>query len=730
MNIPSMESHLRSLCREKRVSLFFRIFICLAIVAALNANGESPRQACAGTPAVESASTPAKTVRVGYVESPRFMKGKSDADIKSGMAYDYLQKVSYYTNWSYIYVYGDWDTILNKLYRGEIDVMAGVSKTPEREGRLLFPEYTMGSENYYIFTYADRPLASLGLPGIAGYTVSVNRNTIMDDILRQWNDEGNHQINITTYGGNEERYRAFHNYQADATVDTDNAVFQEDNMVPIALIGKSDFYLAVNKERPDLVEDLNAALTKINSINPSFTGKLANDYFSGLAVTSTLQADELDWIIDHPTITVGYVDDYLPLSDQDEKGQAIGVIRDVLQEITLKLNIQDRTRLTYIPYKSYEAMIDALQEGAVDVAFPVNNDVAQAEKDGLYLSSEVISTPMYLVYTGEYNDLALHRMAAKRDNSIGDIYIHAHFPNVELVYYDDINEVLDAVKNGDVDGCVLNQFRKDSYLLHADYSTLKTVTLNDYPGRSFAVKHGNNKLLSILNRGITCLPPEFGLTSTYAYTGKNISLTFKDYVMQNLFPVLTIAGIITAVLGSLIAYIVLMHRNRKELQHIAHHDSLTGLLNRRSYNEFMKTNGKKFLEDSVIILAMDLNDLKATNDTLGHDAGDELLVSAANCMKKVLSPYGSVYRIGGDEFVAVIEADQEKLPEIVETLRAAFREWSISHDKNLTVSIGSACSSAPPKLTLNEMISTADREMYKDKAAYYDRRGIDRRHRR
>ncbi|WP_303685123.1 substrate-binding periplasmic protein, partial [Anaerovibrio lipolyticus] len=256
-----------------------------------------------------------------------------DNAVKSGLAYDYLQKISYYTNWDYDYVYGDWDTMLQKLFNGEIDVMAGVSKTPERLEKLLFPDYAMGLENYYIYVYSDSPLASRGIAGLMNRTISVNRNTVMEDMLHQWNDEGNHQVNIVTYSGNDSRYRDFDSRKIDATVDTDNNVNRDNRMVPITRIGQTEYYLAINPHRPDLLHELNSALGKITSTDPYFTKKLSNTYFSHLAVSGKLQEDEITWLREHPLITVGYLDDYLPFSDTNAEGQVYGIITDLLNEL-------------------------------------------------------------------------------------------------------------------------------------------------------------------------------------------------------------------------------------------------------------------------------------------------------------------------------------------------------------------------------------------------------------
>ncbi len=668
-----------------------------------------------------------KSVRVGYVYSPNFMEGMNDEILKTGLAYDYLQRVSYYTNWDYVYVYGDWNTILQMLYNGEVDLMAGVSKTPERMQNILFPDYAMGSENYYIFAFDDHPIAGKGMLGLNGHRVSVNKNTIMEDMLRTWNIEGDHQLTIVTYTGNESRFADFLSRKIDATVDTDNSVRSDQHMVPVAKIGQSDYYLAVNKKRPDLVEDLNLALGKINSTNSYFTKQLSDKYFTQLSVSAVLQTDEMAWLSEHPVVVVGYLDNYLPFSDTDANGQVTGIITDIMDEIVKQLYLNDKVRFSYVPYKTYESLIAALQTKTIDVAFPINNDVARAERSDIFLSSEVISAPMYLVYNDSFSDLQLKKMGAVKGNSVGDLYIHSHFPDAKIVYYNKIEDLLDAVKNDEVDACILNQFRKDGYLMHAEYSELSAASLKEYSSRSFAVKRGNNELLSILNRGITNLPADFAFTSTYTYTGKMFNMTFRDYIMQHMIMSIIITSIIFAIISGLLAYIYLIHRNKKRMEYIAHRDGLTGLFNRRSFNEDWDDIGNEESSKELLVIAMDLNGLKKANDSIGHEAGDELIIGAAQCMNTILAPHGKVYRVGGDEFMAMLDSDSSEWPDIMQRLKDSFNSWTGELVENLSVSIGTADNLTNKAITINDMIKLADQEMYNDKAEYYKRSGLDRR---
>ena len=156
-------------------------------------------------------------------------------------------------------------------------------------------------------------------------------------------------------------------------------------------------------------------------------------------------------------------------------------------------------------------------------------------------------------------------------------------------------------------------------------------------------------------------------------------------------------------------------------------DRLTGCLNRRAYEADLQRYREKTVEESFVFVSMDVNGLKTINDTLGHAAGDELLLGAVSCMQQVFGAYGSVYRIGGDEFAAIIFAEEEELKEIQEKFIAAVECWSGTMVQTLSVSAGYAAKREFAELTINEMIKKADEKMYEKKLQYYHVHGIERR---
>lgn len=159
----------------------------------------------------------------------------------------------------------------------------------------------------------------------------------------------------------------------------------------------------------------------------------------------------------------------------------------------------------------------------------------------------------------------------------------------------------------------------------------------------------------------------------------------------------------------------------------SNNDELTGLYNRRAYETEIEKIEQSGIDDNLIYISMDLNALKITNDNIGHAAGDELLKGAAECMKKCFGIYGKVFRIGGDEFCALLHLNQDELAQAKSDFDDMVTRWSGTYVPSLSISCGYVGRWEMPNSTFSEIASAADKKMYEDKSKYYKSKGIDRR---
>lgn len=160
-----------------------------------------------------------------------------------------------------------------------------------------------------------------------------------------------------------------------------------------------------------------------------------------------------------------------------------------------------------------------------------------------------------------------------------------------------------------------------------------------------------------------------------------------------------------------------------ELDKLSKFDPLTGLLNRRGFNEKFDeyTNDKRNLGRNVVILYCDLNYLKLINDRYTHQEGNYALKAVGEALKEVARNRGEASRAGGDEFVAFVEVSTSN-PEEAERLAHAVKGYLDGTNRTsgkpycVMSSVGTKMFKVEPGINLEKLIAGADEELYKDKA--------------
>lgn len=150
----------------------------------------------------------------------------------------------------------------------------------------------------------------------------------------------------------------------------------------------------------------------------------------------------------------------------------------------------------------------------------------------------------------------------------------------------------------------------------------------------------------------------------------------------------------------------------------AYIDGLTGLQNKTAYMDAVAKLEDQWdeLQQQVTVFVMDVNNLKPVNDTYGHDVGDVMLIDAASCLRNVFSEE-NCYRIGGDEFVAIVynqtEEDIQKLKRRFKSEMKQFNKIKHMYERDLVIALGSASYHAND--TFDDMFNRADAKMYTNK---------------
>ncbi len=517
--------------KNRMLSAFFILFVLMTAVFPPDAYAKEEPQ----------------KVRVGYYENEVFQEGAKEGAVKSGYAYEYYLKLSEYTGWDYEYVYGSFGDIYAMVLNGEIDLIAGLAYKDERVELISYPELPMGSESYSFVKHDSDADITTDPRSFGGKKIGV-LDSAMVDVLGKYLDAHDIDAEVLTFADYEELFREFDAKDIDILAAEGDGAHDRAHAEVLFAFGGSDYYLCVNKARPDLLAELNTAQSMLASEEPNYLNSLNMKYYPASVSSRAFSVSEKEWADTHSELHIGYLENYLPYSDTNGSGEVTGMVKDLIPEIFEELGL-DGITVIYTGYKSYDEMISAMQSDTIDAAFPVGGGLYYSEENGLYQSSPVISAPTELVFSGEYDDSTVSRFAVNKNNKMQYYYVSTNFPDAEIMLCDSIEECLDAVIDGKAEATTLNGMRAVDLLKNSGYRSLSHRHISKNDDRCFGVKIGNEGLLKLLNRGIAVTGSEYAQNIAYRYTGELYSYGFTDVLKDHAaeFSVIAAAVLVTVI---------------------------------------------------------------------------------------------------------------------------------------------------------------------------------------
>ena len=289
----------------------------------------------------------------------------------------------------------------------------------------------------------------------------------------------------------------------------------------------------------------------------------------------------------------------------------------------------------------------------------------------------------------------------------------------------EISEVISGMPT--YEGIEIMVANKDSLEIVGSTTGSQNGKLLDEVGLSCLMDEEPNHLkfnTSIEGKNYYCVADTHGGFILTVLQDKKSANKGINIVLLTLVIYLVIAAVVIMII------VVRMTENIIKEHMFANTDVLTGLLNRRAYEEdvIVRYRDNPF-EENMVYIAFDLNGLKNTNDNFGHEAGDKLLKGASHCIRKSFGEYGKLYRIGGDEFAANIIVDEESAKDACSFFEDCMAMWTKKNDMKLVVSYGMVRASEFEDKSVSELVKAADDLMYEQKAKYYRENNIDRRRR-
>lgn len=675
---------------------------------------------------VFAGETNGKVVKVGYYENENFQEGASEGAVKSGYSYEYLQKIASYTGWKYEYVYGSWSEIYEAFVKGDIDLLAGLGYAEERLEIMNYPNYPMGYESYFLFVRGDDSTISIDSSTLNGKKVGTISG-LLEKTIREWLASNNVNAQIIVYDDVNERDHALKAGEIDAFIGESASVSFKENIIPLLKIKNVDMYTCIAKARQDLLLDFNLAQENLDIREPYYINDLSKKYFSHNAISLQVAAAEEKWLETHDyTITIGYMDNFLPYCGIDENGNATGIMVDVINEAFANIKSAKPIKFEYRAYHNTDEMIQATHSHEIELMFPVSNDIYFLEQNDLYHSVDVITSAMNLVYMGNPYETETGVIAVNINNQIQYNYVENYLSDNEVIYFDTVEQCLDAVVAGKAKGAILSGLRASVLLKDDNYSKLSYMELPYDTVKCFGVSTAHKGILPLLNQALNSIEENSAVNYTFKYADNSEDYSIAEFIRRH-------RALVLFILMLLVVFAVIIYANdrvktqkRNLYYEFAYKDGLTKLLNRRAYEEELEKLDRS-IPENIICVSMDLTGLKRVNDNYGHAAGDELISEAGRLITETLGKYGKIYRTGGDEYYGLLQADISEYEAAKKTLDELCDNWKGVYSSSMKIAVGAASLKDVESRQIMELCKLADKCMYQAKSDWYKQSGINRR---
>lgn len=440
-----------------------------------------------------------------------------------------------------------------------------------------------------------------------------------------------------------------------------------------------------------------------------------------------LTSEEKAWLDKHKDeIKIGYTIDYPPVEFLNN-GKYEGISADYFKLLEQKLGIQ----IEMVQFDNFDQLIRQAQNRELS---GITAATKTPERNEYFdFTIPYIDNPNVIITRKNFSgNLTFEKLA----NTSMDIllvegydiieYLDERFPKLEYRTVKSPSEGMRMVAFGEADAMIIEIMSASATIERDNISNLVVNVETPYDSNlSIATRNDWPILSRIFNKGLAQITD----SERKSIERKWVSLQ-EESIFQNIYFWLAILGFVLLLIIIIIVISVwnstlkkavkektqALEESTKELMFKTHHDELTGLYNRVYMAELLgqleQLDQKDYLPFSIIVA--DLNGLKITNDTFGHEAGDKMLVLVSKIITESIKSSHSACRIGGDEIIVLMPLTCEReCQEIVKDIKKATLAAKANPIKPL-VALGCA-TKEDNQYSFNKLFKLAEGKMYTNK---------------
>ncbi len=611
-----------------------------------------------------------------------------------------------------------WNQVFNGLQSGSVDILFGANQTEERLKTMRFTEaiYThpyvlMSRQKSDIYVVGDLEEKLVGF--------------LDGDIVTQFFPRFYSRIDYdeVLYSNQNDALSALDRGEIDALITSGGTVvFDYLNRFPNLKLVKtfenisSDMTLSVRSDKSILAGILNKFL---HNYKDEIGGILESSRLSYNYKVMGLTDEEINWIHENGTATVGVTDGYLPFELMD-KGVSKGICAALIRQIA---------DLTGIRFTSEGGDFDDLYNRAAKGEIHVMNIARTPDRLETFYFTRPFSNERDVIF-GLNGTPAVDDIYGLGASTVAVIKGYWHRELIEknsirtrILETENLKESMKALKSGRADYLIENQSVMRYFIQEWEMYDIVEKGLTSFNSYMyFGIPRTQPELASVMDKALALVDTEAAFQEGYSeipHTNSRRQIILQLVFIAALLIVLFLMSLFSYRQGRALAVSRLAHERLKEREEMMYRDPMTGIFNRHYLYHKVEPYADSKPYPQIMIIC-DLNNLKTANDTWGHAAGDQLLSSFASVLKASFAADDILIRQGGDEFMIIIfgkdkaygEQAVGKMEELLEKTEVAVPEGpSLSP----ATAWGMALRNKAGEISFQDLQIKADNRMYQHK---------------
>jgi len=455
------------------------------------------------------------TVRVAYYPEDSFQEYDSSNGEYSGYGYEILLVIKQYTRWKFNFIRTENLSRAKELVKeGQADLICGVYDDPSSADGFIYTRYPILSSRMILVanqektSYAYEDYGSFNRMKIGVFPEEKDRYSVKKD-LREYADAHGFNPDLVEYNNLESCELALEAGEIDAMFVND---IHKSDFYKIADCQTRDMRIAINKDKPLIVSEIDKAITSINRDMPDFLSEMKQRYYPGETYRKFKPTEsEREFIKNASPVRVACTVTWYPLS-YFKDGKYTGPLAEVYAALSKATGLQ----FQYIPYESYNSALAGIIYGESQVLCEVPLDFAYATRYKMNLTSGLTDISLLQVQAKNSTPKNPPVIAAPASTYISQIEKEVYGTNAVYKVCSSARECMEAVLSGEADYTLLNSYQAASYQTNIKYINMQYTVIPEYQYTicSGISSRADPRLLSIMSKGIRALGQNY-ITSIF-----------------------------------------------------------------------------------------------------------------------------------------------------------------------------------------------------------------------